>query len=61
MVQRPMTIPKKVVFYTVRLPLILALMMMGFILEFLVELPFRAIMWCHERFGDRPVRNDKGD
>jgi hypothetical protein len=58
--QRPMSLQKKVVFYAVRLPLIMVLMMMGFILEFMVELPFRVLMWFHERFGDRPARKDNG-
>ncbi len=55
-----MSLQKKVVFYAVRLPLIMVLMMMGFILEFMVELPFRVLMWFHERFGDRPARKDNG-
>jgi len=45
-----MTLKTWFVFYTVRLPLILGLMMAGFILEFAVEFPFRVVMWGHERF-----------
>lgn len=54
-----MTGPSKLMFYTVRLPLILGLMMTGFILEFLVELPFRAMMFFHRRFGGSAERNRK--
>ncbi len=43
-----MTIQRKLVFYTVRLPLILGLMMAGFIFEFLIELPFRILIRLHD-------------
>jgi hypothetical protein len=51
-----MTLKTRFVFYTVRLPLILGLMMLGFILEFAVELPFRALMWGHGRFRNSAGR-----
>ncbi len=54
-----MTVRSKPVFYTVRLPLILGLMMAGFILEFIIELPFRAMMFFHQRFREPANRKDK--
>lgn len=54
-----MTVQSKLIFYLVRLPLILGLMMTGFVMEFLIELPFRAIMRLHPRTRGSAGRNAK--
>ena len=55
-----MRVRSKLFFYTVRLPLILVLMMAGFIFEFLIELPFRAVMFFHRRSrGSANPKNKK--
>jgi hypothetical protein len=54
-----MTIRSKLVFYTARLPLILVLTMAGFIFEFLIELPFRAMMFFHQRLRGPANRKNK--
>lgn len=52
-----MTLRQAVIFYLVRLPFILGLIMAGFIMEFLVELPFRVLIWFHERFRGSAGKN----
>ncbi len=44
---------EKIVFYLVKLPFILTLIMFGFMLEFIIELPFMVMCSLDQRCGKR--------